>query len=60
MGLKVLAVRFKDPEVKRGCGSMFPTDVPNNTPFAIANFASIGLGLIAECILCSFLYEISY
>ncbi|KAG6826526.1 pre-mRNA-splicing factor cwc22 [Tricholoma furcatifolium] len=26
MGLKVLAERFKDPEVKRSCEGMFPTD----------------------------------
>ena len=46
MGLKVLAERFKDPEVKRGCEGMFPVDVPKNTRFAINYFTSIGLGVI--------------
>ena len=48
MGLKVLAERFKDPEVKRGCAGMFPMDVPKNTRFAINYFTSIGLGVITE------------
>ncbi|KAF8894810.1 armadillo-type protein [Infundibulicybe gibba] len=48
MGLKVLAERFKDPEVKRGCENMFPMDVPKNTRFAINYFTSIGLGAITE------------
>lgn len=48
MGLKVLAARFKDPEVKRGCAGMFPMDVPKNTRFAINYFTSIGLGVITE------------
>ena len=45
MGLKILAERFKDPEVKRGCEGMFPMDVPKNTRFAINYFTSIGLGM---------------
>ncbi|KAF8061690.1 MIF4G-domain-containing protein [Lyophyllum atratum] len=48
MGLKTLAQRFKDPEVRRGCEGMFPTDVPKNTRFAINYFTSIGLGIITE------------
>ncbi|KAF8811941.1 MIF4G-domain-containing protein [Phlegmacium glaucopus] len=48
MGLKTLAERFKDPEVKRGCEGMFPMDVPKNTRFAINYFTSIGLGAITE------------
>ncbi|KAJ7584937.1 armadillo-type protein [Mycena floridula] len=48
MGLKGLAERFKDPEVKRGCEGMFPTDIPKNTRFAINYFTSIGLGVVTE------------
>ncbi|KAG6853646.1 pre-mRNA-splicing factor cwc22 [Blastosporella zonata] len=48
MGLKTLGERFKDPEIKRGCEGMFPTDVPKNTRFAINYFTSIGLGIITE------------
>ena len=48
MGLKTLAERFKDPEVKRGCEGMFLMDVPKNTRFAINYFTSIGLGVITE------------
>jgi hypothetical protein len=48
MGLKTLAERFEDPEVKRGCEGMFPTDVPKNTRFTINYFTSIGLGVIME------------
>jgi len=48
MGLKVLAERFKDPEVKRGCEGMFPMDVPKNTRFSINYFTSIGLGVLTE------------
>ena len=46
MGLKTLAERFKDPEVKRGCEGMFPMDVSKNTRFAINYFTSIGLGVM--------------
>ncbi|TFK34887.1 armadillo-type protein [Crucibulum laeve] len=48
MGLKVLAERFKDPEVRRGCEGMFPMDIPKNTRFSINYFTSIGLGAITE------------
>ncbi|ESK85337.1 pre-mrna-splicing factor cwc22 [Moniliophthora roreri MCA 2997] len=48
MGLKTLAERFKDPEVKKGCEGMFPMDVPKNTRFSINYFTSIGLGVITE------------
>lgn len=48
MGLKNLAERFKDSEVKRGCQGMFPMDVPKNTRFAINYFTSIGLGILTE------------
>lgn len=48
MGLKTLAERFQDPEVKIGTAGMFPLDVPKNTRFAINYFTSIGLGIITE------------
>ena len=48
MGLKALAERFKDEEVKRSCAGMFPTDVPKNTRFAINYFTSIGMGIVTE------------
>ena len=48
MGLKTLAERFKDEEVKRACEGMFPMDVPKNTRFAINYFTSIGLGIVTE------------
>ncbi|KAJ7777836.1 hypothetical protein DFH07DRAFT_565912 [Mycena maculata] len=48
MGLKTVAERFKDPEVRRGCEGMFPVDVPKNTRFAINYFTSIGLGIVTE------------
>ncbi|KAJ3504958.1 hypothetical protein NLJ89_g7666 [Agrocybe chaxingu] len=48
MGLKALAERFKDPEVKQGCHGMFPMDVPKNTRFSINYFTSIGLGVLTE------------
>ncbi|KAF8968251.1 armadillo-type protein [Flammula alnicola] len=48
MGLKNLAERFKDPEVKHGCAGMFPMDVPKNTRFSINYFTSIGLGVLTE------------
>ena len=47
-GMKTLAERFKDPEVKRGCEGMFLTDVLKNIRFAINYFTSIGLGVIME------------
>ncbi|KAF8177606.1 MIF4G-domain-containing protein [Pholiota molesta] len=48
MGLKTLAERFKDPEVKQGCAGMFPMDIPKNTRFSINYFTSIGLGVLTE------------
>jgi len=48
MGMKALAERFKDEEVKKLCEGMFPTDVPKNTRFSINYFTSIGLGVITE------------
>jgi len=70
MGLKTLAERFKDEEVKRSCASMFPMDVPKNTRFAINYFTSIGLGAVTEdmrdylqvCLLlcCTFMLLIVY
>ncbi|KAF5352025.1 hypothetical protein D9758_009416 [Tetrapyrgos nigripes] len=48
MGLKALAERFKDPEVKKSCEGMFPMDIPKNTRFSINYFTSIGLGVITE------------
>ena len=48
MGLKTLAERFKDEEVKRSCEGMFPIDVPKNTRFAINYFTSIGLGVVTD------------
>ncbi|KAF8898220.1 hypothetical protein CPB84DRAFT_1780615 [Gymnopilus junonius] len=48
MGLKNLADRFKDPEVKHGTAGMFPTDIPKNTRFSINYFTSIGLGVLTE------------
>ncbi|KAI8999086.1 hypothetical protein BD414DRAFT_144616 [Trametes punicea] len=48
MGLKTVAERFKDPEVKAACRGMFPMDNPKDTRFAINYFTSIGLGIITE------------
>ncbi|KAJ7367689.1 hypothetical protein DFH08DRAFT_725703 [Mycena albidolilacea] len=48
MGLKTVAERFRDPEVRRGCEGMFPVDVPKNTRFAINYFTSIGMGAVTE------------
>ncbi|KIK68257.1 hypothetical protein GYMLUDRAFT_153768 [Collybiopsis luxurians FD-317 M1] len=48
MGLKTLAERFKDEEVKRACQGMFPMDIPKNTRFSINYFTSIGLGAVTE------------
>ncbi|KIY46893.1 hypothetical protein FISHEDRAFT_60047, partial [Fistulina hepatica ATCC 64428] len=48
MGLKNLAERLKDPEVKQGCKGMFPMDIPKNTRFSINYFTSIGLGVVTE------------
>ncbi|EJD06246.1 MIF4G-domain-containing protein [Fomitiporia mediterranea MF3/22] len=48
MGIKTVAERFKDPEVKRFCEGMFPMDNPKNTRFSINYFTSIGLGVVTE------------
>ena len=48
MGLKTLAERSKDEEVRRSCGGMFPMDVPKNTRLAINYFTSIGLGVVTD------------
>ncbi|KZT32743.1 MIF4G-domain-containing protein [Sistotremastrum suecicum HHB10207 ss-3] len=48
MGLKTLAERFKDEEVRQCCRNMFPMDNPKNTRFAINYFTSIGLGVVTE------------
>lgn len=48
MGLKTVAERFKDPEVKQSCAGMFPMDNPKNTRFAINYFTSIGMGVVTE------------
>ncbi|KAF9533632.1 hypothetical protein CPB83DRAFT_902985 [Crepidotus variabilis] len=48
MGLKPLAERFRDPEVKHGCAGMFPMDIPKNTRFSINYFTSINLGILTE------------
>jgi pre-mRNA-splicing factor CWC22 len=48
MGLKTLAERFKDEEVKQACQGMFPMDIPKNTRFSINYFTSIGLGIVTE------------
>ena len=48
MGLKTLAERFKDDEVRAACKDMFPTDNPKDTRFSINYFTSIGLGVLTE------------
>ncbi|EJF62692.1 MIF4G-domain-containing protein [Dichomitus squalens LYAD-421 SS1] len=48
MGLKTVAERFKDPEVKMACRGMFPMDNPKDTRFSINYFTSIGLGVVTE------------
>lgn len=48
MGLKTLAERFRDPEIRQACQGMFPMDVPKNTRFSINYFTSIGLGVLTE------------
>ncbi len=48
MGLKTITERFKDDEVQRCCGGMFPMDNPKNTRFAINYLTSIGLGPVTE------------
>jgi len=48
MGLKTLAERFKDPEIKHAYQGMFPMDVPKNTRFSINYFTGIGLGILTQ------------
>lgn len=48
MGLKQLAERFKDPEIRKACEGLFPMDSPKNTRFATNYFTSIGLGILTE------------
>lgn len=48
MGLKMLAERFKDEQVKHATKDMFPMDNPKNTRFSINYFTSIGLGVLTE------------
>jgi pre-mRNA-splicing factor CWC22 len=48
MGLKTLAERFKDEEIRAACKDMFPIDNPKDTRFAINYFTSIGLGVVTE------------
>ncbi|KAL5511996.1 CWC22 [Sanghuangporus vaninii] len=48
MGIKTVAERFKDPEIKKFCEGMFPMDNPKNTRFSINYFTSIGLGVVTE------------
>ena len=48
MGLKTVAERFKDPDVKQYCHGLFPMDNPKNTRFSINYFTSIGMGAVTE------------
>src|SRR5258708_3622738 len=48
MGLKRLAERFKDDQIKHATKDMFPMDNPKNTRFSINYFTSIGLGILTE------------
>ncbi|KAL4245518.1 CWC22 family protein [Abortiporus biennis] len=48
MGLKTVAERFKDDEVRKLCSGMFPLDNPKDTRFAINYLTSIGLGILTE------------
>ncbi len=48
MGIKKMAARFKEADMKEAFSGMFPTDNPKNTRFAINYFTSIGLGVITE------------
>ncbi|KAG8819173.1 pre-mRNA-splicing factor cwc22 [Serendipita sp. 399] len=46
MGIKALAERFKDPDVRQHCTGLFPTDLPKNTRFSINFFTSVNLGAL--------------
>ncbi|OAX41880.1 MIF4G-domain-containing protein [Rhizopogon vinicolor AM-OR11-026] len=48
MGLKALAERFKDEQVRHATRDMFPMDNPKNTRFSINYFTSVGLGVLTE------------
>lgn len=48
VGIKKLAARFKDEDLKPALAGIFPMDNPKNTRFAINYFTSIGLGVITE------------
>jgi pre-mRNA-splicing factor CWC22 len=48
MGLKALAERFKDEQVRHATRNMFPMDNPKNTRFSINYFTSVGLGVLTE------------
>jgi pre-mRNA-splicing factor CWC22 len=48
MGLKTLAERFKDEQVRHATRNMFPMDNPKNTRFSINYFTSVGLGVLTE------------
>ncbi|KAI6003350.1 MIF4G-domain-containing protein [Pisolithus marmoratus] len=48
MGLKALAERFKDEEIKAACKDMFPMDNPKNTCFSVHYFTSMRLNIVME------------
>lgn len=48
MGVKKMAIRFQDKNLKEAFGGIFPMDNPKNTRFSINYFTSIGLGAITE------------
>lgn len=48
MGLKLLAQRFMDEDVRDSCREMFPMSNPKNARFSINYFTSIGLGALTE------------
>jgi pre-mRNA-splicing factor CWC22 len=48
LGLKTLAKRFAEPEMKESFQGMFPMDNPKNTRFAINYFTALQLGVLTE------------
>ena len=48
MGLKTVAERLKDPDIKKATEAMFPLDNPKNTRFSVNYFTSIGMGVVTE------------
>ncbi|KAI6011647.1 MIF4G-domain-containing protein [Pisolithus marmoratus] len=48
MGLKALAERVKDEEIKVACKDMFPMDNPKNTHFSVHYFTSMRLNIVTE------------